>query len=487
MLPFTKCLKLFVIVAPLILHVVHSEDLFSDNVARDYKPVVTLPSDATMGGYPTFQGGRKWRVISGSSTDNNERIKIGKLRLISPMGRDYFAEMTLKTSLNQGNSYFAAEPCKGPHLVKNDNGGGGQFDNCMTIDPYVVTIQARNLTTLSIGVRNSQQGARLYDLRLLLNLDKLGFPDTGLHDWTDEKIKQDQAKMRLIENVSIWAKLLQEGVEKANDYGKPKDAFAKVPPISELLMNLGITEISVPAGDWIADLATGCRVWNLYPKANEAIAWSGACQNGMANGSGTLQWYRDGHKTSMTTGEFVEGKLTGKGTHFFENGDHYEGDFVDFYRTGKGTLIWSNGLRYEGNFFEGRRTGLGVLYFVDGNRYEGEFLNNRYSGKGTHVWANGDRNEFNFAEGNAADINPDQWVKLCSQASPAYPIEARQSGIVGKVEAQAIVENGVVKVVQILSGHSFFHRAVSETFMQYKCPAVVAPTTVKQTFNFKLE
>lgn len=231
---FTKFLKLIIFTASLILQTAHSEDLFDDNVARDFKPVVMLPSDATMGGYPIFQGGRKWRVISGKSTDNNVRIKLGNLHMISPIGPNYFAEMALTTSLSQGNSYFTGEPCKGPHLVKIER-GGGRFDNCMTIDPYVVTIQGRNTTTLSIGVRNSQQGARLYDLRLLLSLNELGFPETGIHEWTEEAVKQDQAKMHLMKNVTDWAKKLQEGVNKANDYGKPKDAFAHVPPISELL------------------------------------------------------------------------------------------------------------------------------------------------------------------------------------------------------------------------------------------------------------
>lgn len=238
MSPFNKSLKLFIVAATLILQGAHSEDLFSDNLARDYKPVATLPNDATMGGYPIFQGGRTWRVISGNSTDNNVRIKLGHLYLISPIGGDYFAEMVLTTSLSQGRSYFIDEPCKGPHLVENER-GGGRFDDCMTIDPYVVKIQGKDITTLLIGVRNSREGARLYDLRLLLNLDKLGFPGTGIPDWTGEAVKQDQAKTRLIENVSAWAKLLQEGVGKANDYGKPIDAFAKVPPIIELLENLG--------------------------------------------------------------------------------------------------------------------------------------------------------------------------------------------------------------------------------------------------------
>jgi len=63
-------------------------------------------------------------------------------------------------------------------------------------------------------------------------------------------------------------------------------------------------------------------------------------------------------------GDFVDGKMTGKGTYYWQDGDRYEGDFVDGVRTGKGTYYWQDGNRYEGDFLDDIRTGKGTLYWL---------------------------------------------------------------------------------------------------------------------------
>jgi hypothetical protein len=230
----TKTLSVFIFAGIMLMQNSYGEDIFSDNLSRDYKPKKTISIEDTIGGYPIFQGGRIWQVIEGNSTENNVQVKLGYIHLISSIGNQYFSEMTLMVNLSQGNSYFVTEPCKGTHLVKNDL-GGGQFDNCMTIDPFTVNIKGKNITALLIGVKNSKAGARLYDLRLLLNLTNLGFPDSSIYDWSIESVKQDQTKVDFVKKITDWAKLLQSGVDKAIGYDKPKDAFSLVPSISFLL------------------------------------------------------------------------------------------------------------------------------------------------------------------------------------------------------------------------------------------------------------
>ncbi len=197
-------------------------------------------------------------------------------------------------------------------------------------------------------------------------------------------------------------------------------------------------------GTWITD-ANGCKVWNANPKANETVAWSGACAGGYAEGQGVLQWNVDGAPSSTFEGklaggkrsghgiassatgasvegnfvdgncegkcviifndgarydgDFVAGKRTGKGTITFKNGNRYEGDFVDGKLTGKGVFTWSDGTRYEGDMAEGKPNGKGAIKLASGDHYEGDFVNGKRTGKGAYTWANGDRYEGDFIDG----------------------------------------------------------------------------------------
>jgi len=56
--------------------------------------------------------------------------------------------------------------------------------------------------------------------------------------------------------------------------------------------------------------------------------------------------YENGDKYE---GEFVNGKIHGKGTYTYANGDKYEGEFVDGKFTGRGTFTCSNGKQFTGN------------------------------------------------------------------------------------------------------------------------------------------
>jgi hypothetical protein len=216
---------------------VHAEDVFKDNGSRDYKQVekyTPLPDTSTIGGYAIYRGGRTWRVVGGESSVNNIRLRLGSLSVISPQNNDFFAETHTLVNLSQSNGYFLAEPCKGSHLVAI-NKGGGQYDNCMTIDPFGATISKTNQTLLGIHIRNSQNGSRIYGLEVFLSLQQLGFPASQVSDWTEQSLAADPAKKALIAKVSAWAEQLQTGVNKAIGYDKPQDAFADVPPLDSLL------------------------------------------------------------------------------------------------------------------------------------------------------------------------------------------------------------------------------------------------------------
>lgn len=74
-----------------------------------------------------------------------------------------------------------------------------------------------------------------------------------------------------------------------------------------------------------------------------------------------------------------------------------------------------------------------------------------------------------------------------TQVAPEMPRKALQDGVEGVVKAQALIKDGVVKEVTILSGHRVFHTAVRNAMLQYKCTQDVGEILATQEFNFKLE
>jgi hypothetical protein len=121
---------------------------------------------------------------------------------------------------------------------------------------------------------------------------------------------------------------------------------------------------SAARGAWIADPGTWCKVWNPNPQGGESIKWSGACVNGVAQGRGSLQWFKDDRLLEQDDGEWQDGR-----------------------QTGEGTQVWQGG-RYEGQLREGEPDGHGVWTLPTG-RYEGEFRNGKPNGKGALSNANG--------------------------------------------------------------------------------------------------
>lgn len=67
------------------------------------------------------------------------------------------------------------------------------------------------------------------------------------------------------------------------------------------------------------------------------------------------------------------------------------------------------------------------------------------------------------------------------------PRKALQDGLSGVVRAQALIRNGAVAAVTILSGPTVFHQAVRNAMTQYKCQANTADVLATQEFVFNVE
>jgi protein TonB len=78
-------------------------------------------------------------------------------------------------------------------------------------------------------------------------------------------------------------------------------------------------------------------------------------------------------------------------------------------------------------------------------------------------------------------------VACPTQVPPEMPRKAIQDGSEGVVRAQALVKNGAVHEVTILSGPRVFHAAVKAAMMQYKCTADAIEILATQEFVFKIE
>jgi hypothetical protein len=120
-----------------------------------------------------------------------------------------------------------------------------------------------------------------------------------------------------------------------------------------LLLVAPSCSVPPPQPGWIADARTGCKVWNAFPEPNESVTWSGACQNGIWQGRGVLQWFHYGTPSDREEGEFRDGRLNGQGVITWPDGDRYEGDFVDGRRTGQGVYTFANGNRKAGQWLDG--------------------------------------------------------------------------------------------------------------------------------------
>lgn len=109
---------------------------------------------------------------------------------------------------------------------------------------------------------------------------------------------------------------------------------------------------SSPPG-WIADPRTGCKVWNAGPLPGESVSWSGGCVAGLATGTGTLQWFKDGKPAGRYDGQYRAGKQNGRGTFLFVSGNRYEGEWRDGKPDGEGTKTNADGRVFSGTWANG--------------------------------------------------------------------------------------------------------------------------------------
>ena len=78
-------------------------------------------------------------------------------------------------------------------------------------------------------------------------------------------------------------------------------------------------------------------------------------------------------------------------------------------------------------------------------------------------------------------------VACPTQVKPEMPRAAIKDGTEGVVKAQAVIRDGGVKEVTILSGPRVFHTAVRNAMLQYRCISGSSDIIATQEFVFKIE
>ncbi|NVO05301.1 MAG: energy transducer TonB [Rhodoferax sp.] len=87
----------------------------------------------------------------------------------------------------------------------------------------------------------------------------------------------------------------------------------------------------------------------------------------------------------------------------------------------------------------------------------------------------------------AAPTRSDIKLACPSQVTPEMPRKALQDGTQGVVKAQALIRNGAVVEVTMLSGPKVFYPAVRAAMLQYKCQSGAGDVLATQEFVFKIE
>jgi len=173
------------------------------------------------------------------------------------------------------------------------------------------------------------------------------------------------------------------------------DSNAKLGHRKMCLGDFGMLGVSVQphsVNGNIAVLQFGYNPENIYKKAN----YTGHLTiDGKMHGKGTFTF----ENGNIYEGDWVEDTMHGKGKYTLPDNNTYEGEWANGKMHGKGVFTFSNGDKYTGEWKNGEKHGKGLFEFVDGDKYEGEWKNGEKDGKGIFTFSNGDRYEGEWANG----------------------------------------------------------------------------------------
>jgi hypothetical protein len=228
-------------------------ELFPSNNPRHFTLAEKLETDATIGGYPIWQGEGKWRIVDLIRTDSTgsaASIPLGTARFFQSEGKQWIAAMEVKSNLQSGSGYWLGEPCKREDMLFKLQLAGGREDNCVTINHItrymnnpggkaaelyaLLKEQGVDLppTVLQVQLTRNGLSQRTLYYSIWINPELAGFaresePEWGRNPWNKTMSFSDSAKKQYIDALSAWAttfvKQMDDGLRQ-----KP-DAFVRIP------------------------------------------------------------------------------------------------------------------------------------------------------------------------------------------------------------------------------------------------------------------
>src|SRR5271170_4592836 len=177
------------------------------------------------------------------------------------------------------------------------------------------------------------------------------------------------------------------------------------------------------AASSLKDLKSGCAVRQIAGVAADVVTWSGHCDQGLAEGQGTLAIWNLGKPVESLIGDFdkgavrdgrvqikwpdgssydgnaVQSRVDGKGVLTTAAGDRFDGQWTAGHLSGQGSELWANGDRYDGAWRDGKANGHGIQSWSDGRKYDGDWQNDQPNGHGIVTRKDGSRFEADFVDG----------------------------------------------------------------------------------------
>lgn len=153
---------------------------------------------------------------------------------------------------------------------------------------------------------------------------------------------------------------------------------------------------------------TGPFFWDqiIYPRIEAKYLVKTLCVSDplAKSHTGRVKLLFDGTQTTAWEGVLENGRKTGSGISYYENGNvEYEGNYEDGWQSGTGILWDKRGrLWYEGSFDRGRFEGEGCLYENGEPVYKGGFSKGVYEGEGVRFYQGSIQARGTFENGSLA-------------------------------------------------------------------------------------
>lgn len=231
-----------------------ASDVFDRYEPRSYSLADRLEADATIGGYPIWNGEGKWRLVEikrYDSTGTAMSVPMGRVTVIQTENKRFVAAMDVIANLAQGSaSDWTDEPCKRDDLLfKSSLGGAFTNVNCVTINHLanymrnpggkiaeaIAEAKSQGVeippTVLLITATRYSNNLRRLQVKLVLNPEIVGFERTseswGLNPWHKSQSFKDPKKKAFIDNLGTWSVNFAKAMDQA--FEKKADAFSFIP------------------------------------------------------------------------------------------------------------------------------------------------------------------------------------------------------------------------------------------------------------------